>query len=96
MLGRSVDLRRPRHPPLLRRALRLGSEDPIPSSGYVTFLRDGVRVAGCRGAMGERRANDAWKTYLGSEGVPSHWSVCWHVDDADPAGAEFELRTPPS
>jgi predicted enzyme related to lactoylglutathione lyase len=41
------------------------ADNPQPQfGGYFTFLRDGVRIAGGMGDMGEMRANNTWKIYL--------------------------------
>ena len=59
------------------------AEDPNPEfGGYFTFLRGGIRVAGCMGDMGDMRANDTWKIYLASEDITKT------VERAGAAGAE--------
>ncbi len=41
------------------------AEDPQPEfGGYFSFLRDGERIAGCMGDMGDMKATDTWKIYL--------------------------------
>lgn len=46
------------------------AEDPEPAfGGYFSFLRGGVRIAGCMGDMGEMRANNSWKIYLASDDI---------------------------
>jgi uncharacterized protein len=45
-------------------------EDPDPRfGGYFSFTRNGVRIAGCMGDMGEMKATDAWKIYLATDDI---------------------------
>lgn len=37
--------------------------------GYFNFLRDGVRIAGCMGDMGDMKATDAWKPYIATDDI---------------------------
>jgi len=46
------------------------ADEPDPQfGGYFTFVRDGVRIAGGMGDMGELRANNTWKIYLATDDV---------------------------
>jgi predicted enzyme related to lactoylglutathione lyase len=47
------------------------AEDPDPQfGGYFTFTRQGVRIAGCMGDMGEdMKANNTWKPYLATDDI---------------------------
>jgi uncharacterized protein len=60
------------------------AEDPEPQfGGYFSFTRNGVRIAGCMGDMGDMKANDAWKIYLATDDIAKT------VELAEAKGAEI-------
>lgn len=60
------------------------AEEPEPEfGGYFNFRRNGVRVAGCMGDMGEMKANNAWKPYLATDDITKL------TEAAEAAGAQF-------
>jgi predicted enzyme related to lactoylglutathione lyase len=47
-----------------------GSEEPDEQfGGYFSFTRNGERVAGCMGDMGDMKANNTWKPYLATDDI---------------------------
>jgi predicted enzyme related to lactoylglutathione lyase len=87
------------------------SQDPDPDfGGYFMFTRQGVPVAGAMGDMGDMKATDTWKMYLGADDF--RYSVLRHPSGhsaepldtpygrlagvTDPKGAQFKLRKAPS
>jgi len=60
------------------------ADEPNPEfGGYFVFNRNGVRVAGGMGDMGDMRANDTWKIFLATDNIEKT------VESAEASGAEI-------
>lgn len=66
------------------------AEAPEPQfGGYFNFRRNGLRVAGCMGDMGDMKATDTWKPYLATDDITKM------TEAAEAEGAQFFAKAMP-